>query len=192
MADEHTNGTDETPKSENEVVLSQSKLDKLIDKGFSKGANRAKSELAEQLGVDSIEQARELINAKRENDEANKSDLDKAAELINTLNGTIKGLEANNNEIKADMAVQKVVSENGIKDADYFKHLLAQASAVDDFDQSAFIEQLKGDKPYLFSGGEVTQPKKVDATSNRASLDVGERVKSARTMAELYALQNEL
>ena len=191
MADEHTNGTDETPKSENEVVLSQSKLDKLIDKGFSKGANRAKSELAEQLGVDSIEQARELINAKRENDEANKSDLDKAAELINTLNGTIKGLEANNNEIKADMAVQKVVSENGIKDADYFKHLLSQASATEDFDQSTFIEQLKGDKPYLFSGGE-TQPKKVDATSNRASLDVGERVKSAKTMAELYALQNEL
>ena len=181
----------ETPKTENEVVLSQSKLDSLIDKGFSKGANRAKNELAEQLGVDSIEQARELINAKRENDEANKSDLDKAAELINTLNGTIKGLEANNNEIKADMAVQKVVSENGIKDADYFKHLLSQASATEDFDQSAFIDQLKGDKPYLFSGGE-TQPKKVDATSNRASLDVGERVKSAKTMAELYALQNEL
>ena len=181
----------ETPKTENEVVLSQSKLDSLIDKGFSKGANRAKNELAEQLGVDSIEQARELINAKRENDEANKSDLDKAAELINTLNGTIKGLEANNNEIKADMAVQKVVSENGIKDADYFKHLLATASADDGFEQDAFIEQLKGDKPYLFSGGE-TQPKKVDATSNRASLDVGERVKSAKTMAELYALQNEL
>jgi len=191
MADEHTNGTDETPKSENEVVISQSKLDSLIDKGFSKGANRAKSELAEQLGVDSIEQARELINAKRETDEASKSDLDKAAELINTLNSTIEGLEANNKRIQSDMAVQKVVSENGIKDADYFKHLLATASADDGFEQDAFIEQLKGDKPYLFSGGEV-QPKKVDATSNRASLDVGERVKSAKTMAELYALQNEL
>ncbi len=191
MADEHITENVETPKTENEVVLSQSKLDKLIDKGFSKGANRAKSELAEQLGVDSIEQARELINAKRENDEANKSDLDKAAELITTLNSTIKGLEANNNEIKADMAVQKVVSDNGIKDADYFKHLLAQASAGEDFDQSTFIEQLKGDKPYLFSGGE-TQPKRVDATSNRASLDVSERVKSAKTMAELYALQNEI
>ena len=181
----------DTPKTENEVVISQSKLDALIDKGFSKGANRAKSELAESLGVDSIEQAQELINAKRETDEANKSDLDKAAELINTLNSTIKGLEANNNEIKADMAVQKVVSENGIKDADYFKHLLATASASEGFEQDAFIEQLKGDKPYLFSGGE-TQPKKVDATSNRASLDVGERVKAAKTMAELYALQNEL
>jgi hypothetical protein len=191
MADEHTNGIVETPKTENEVVLSQSKLDKLIDKGFSKGANRAKSELADMLGVDSIEQARELINAKRETDEANKSDMDKAAELIATLNNTIQGLEANNKQIKADATIQQVVSANGIKDADYFKHLLAQASASEDFDQSAFIDQLKGDKPYLFSGGEI-QPKKVDATSNRASLDVGERVKSARTMAELYALQNEL
>ena len=181
----------DTPKTENEVVISQSKLDALIDKGFSKGANRAKSELAESLGVDSIEQAQELINAKRETDEANKSDLDKAAELINTLNSTIKGLEANNNEIKADMAVQKVVSENGIKDADYFKHLLATASASEGFEQDAFIEQLKGDKPYLFSGGD-TQPKRVDATSNRASLDVGERIKSTKTMAEIYALQNEL
>ena len=183
--------TVETPKTENEVVISQSKLDSLIDKGFSKGANRAKNELAEQLGVDSIEQARELINAKRDADDANKSDMDKAAELINTLNSTIEGLESNNKAIQADMAVQKVVAENGIKDADYFKHLLAQASATEDFDQSSFIDQLKGDKPYLFSGGEV-QPKKVDATSNRASLDVGERVKSATTMAELYALQNEL
>jgi hypothetical protein len=69
--------------------------------------------------------------------------------------------------------------------------LLATASASEGFEQDAFIEQLKGDKPYLFSGGEV-QPKRVDATSNRASLDVGERVKSAKTMAELYALQNEL
>jgi len=191
MADEHITEVVETPKTENEVVISQSKLDSLIDKGFSKGANRAKNELAEQLGVDSIEQARELINAKRDADDANKSDMDKAAELINTLNSTIEGLESNNKAIQADMAVQKVVAENGINDADYFKHLLSQVSGNEDFEQDAFINQLKGDKPYLFSGGEV-QPKKVDATSNRASLDVGERVKAAKTMAELYALQNEL
>jgi len=191
MPDVDTTETVETPKTENEVVISQSKLDSLIDKGFSKGANRAKNELAEQLGVDSIEQARELINAKRDADDANKSDMDKAAELINTLNSTIEGLESNNKAIMADMAVQKVVAENGINDADYFKHLLAQASGSEDFEQDAFINQLKGDKPYLFSGGEV-QPKKVDATSNRASLDVGERVKAAKSMAELYALQNEL
>lgn len=191
MADEHTNGIDETPKSVNEVVISQSKLDSLIDKGFSKGANRAKSELANMLGVDSIEQAQELINAKRETDEANKSDMDKAAELIQTLNNTIEGLEANNKQIKADATIQQVVSKNGIKDADYFKHLLAQASVTEDFDQSAFIEQLKGDKPYLFNGGDI-QPKKVDSTSNKASLDVSERVKGATSMAELYALQNEM
>lgn len=191
MADEHTNGIDETPKSENEVVISQSKLDNLIDKGFSKGAKRAKSELADMLGVDSIEQARELINAKRETDEANKSDMDKAAELIQTLNNTIEGLEANNKQIQADANIQQVVSENGIKDSDYFKHLLAQASKSDDFNQDEFITELKGVKPYLFNGGDV-QPKKVDSTSNKASLDVSERVKGAKTMAELYTLQNEM
>jgi len=137
-----------TSKKRQKLILSQSKLDKLIDKGYSKGATRAKSELAEQLGVDSIEQARELINAKKEADEANKSDLDKAAELINTLNARIEGLESNNNQMKSDMEIQKVVNANGINDADYFKHLMAQASAGEDFEQDTFIEQLKGEKPY--------------------------------------------
>lgn len=191
MADEHITDKVETPKTENEVVISQSKLDSLIDKGFSKGANRAKSELANMLGVDSIQEAQELINSKRQADEANKSDMDKAAELIQTLNNTIEGLESDNKKIQANAVIEKVVSENGIKDADYFKHLLAQASATEDFDQSTFIERLKGDKPYLFNGGDI-QPKKVDSTSNRASLDVSERVKGAKTMAELYALQNEM
>lgn len=191
MADEHITDKVETPKTENEVVISQSKLDSLIDKGFSKGANRAKSELANMLGVDSIQEAQELINSKRQADEANKSDMDKAAELIQTLNNTIEGLESDNKKIQANAVIEKVVSENGIKDADYFKHLLAQASATEGFDQSTFIEQLKGDKPYLFNGGDI-QPKKVDSTSNRASLDVSERVKGAKTMAELYALQNEM
>ena len=193
MADEAQNGKEvETPKTENEVVISQSKLDSLIDKGFSKGANRAKSELAEQLGVDSIEQARELINAKRESDEANKSDLDRAQELIATLNNTIEGLESNNNQMKADMEIQKVVNANGINDADYFKHLMAQASTSEDFEQDAFIEQLKGEKPYLFNGGVESQPKRVDATSNKATLNAADRIKGAKSMAELYQLQNEI
>ena len=191
MADEQKTVDVETPKTENEVVMSQSKLDGLIDKGFSKGAKRAESELVDKLGVDSIEQARELISAKREADEANKSDLEKAQELIDTLNNTIEGLESSNKQIQADMAVERVVAKNGINDTDYFKHLLASASQQEGFEQEAFIEQLKGDKPYLFSGGE-SQPKKVDATSNKATLNANERIKSARTMADIYKLQKEL
>jgi len=193
MADEQKTAEVDTPTTENnEVVISQSKLDKLIDKGYSKGATRAKSELAEQLGVDSIEQARELINAKKEADEANKSDLDKAAELINTLNARIEGLESNNNQMKSDMEIQKVVNANGINDADYFKHLMAQASAGEDFEQDTFIEQLKGEKPYLFNNGVDSQPKRVDATSNKATLNAADRIKSTTSMAELYRLQDEI
>jgi len=182
----------ETPATENtEVVISQSKLDQLIDKGFSKGAKRAANELSELLGVENIEQAKELINAQRQLDEDGKTDLAKAADLIATLNSTIDGLEASNLQIRSDMNFQKVASDNGVKDTDYFKHLLQQAQKADDYDESGFISTLKSDKPYLFGGLEPVK-KAVDATTNRSSLDVAERVKGARTMAELYALQNEL
>ena len=191
MADEQVTEQVDTPTTENEVVITQSKLDALIDKGYSKGAKRAESELAKQLGVDDIAQARSLINDKREQDEANKSDLDKAAELIQTLNKTIEGLESDNKKAQADIVVQSIVADNGINDADYFKHLLSQASASEDFDQTVFIENLRGSKPYLFKGADI-QPKRVDATSNRASLNVSDRVKGAKTMAELYQLQQEI
>jgi len=182
----------ETPKTqENEVVLSQSKLDALIDKGFSKGAKRAENEVAKSLGVDDLEQARLLIQAKRENDEAQKSDLDRATELNSTLNNTIEGLEGKLKSMEIDFAIQRAVSHNGINDADYFKHLLQQAARSEDFEEGSFIESLKTEKPYLFNGAQV-QSKKVDSSPNKAQLDVSERVKSATTMAELYALQNDI
>jgi len=182
----------ETPKTqENEVVLTQSKLDALIDKGFSKGAKRAETEVAKSLGVDDLEQARALIAAKRESDEAQKSDLDKANELNGTLNNTIEGLEGKLKSMEVDMAIQRTVAQNGINDADYFKHLLQQAAGSEDFEEGSFIESLKTEKPYLFNGGQV-QAKRVDSSPNKAQLDVSERVKNATTMAELYALQNEI
>ena len=194
MADEQkTADVENTEATENnEVVLSQSKLDSLINKGFSQGANRAKQDLAEQLGVDSLEQARELIKAKREADEANKTELEKMLEQNEMLNKAIEGLENTNKNLLADMEIQKVVSQNGINDTDYFKHLLAQASGQEDFEQEVFIETLKTSKPYLFNDGASNQPKKVDASSNKASLNVNDRISNATSMAELYKLQQEL
>ena len=193
MADEQKTVQDETPESENKVELSQSKIDSLIDKSFSKGAKRAQAELAERLGVDSIEQAQELINAKREADEAGKTDLEKALEEAAMLKNTIESLESSNKQLQTDMAVERVVAQNGIKDADYFKHLLKQAASNEDFSQEAFIDQLKGDKPYLFNDGVAAQPKpRVDGSSNKASLDVTDRIKNAQSMDELYKLQNEI
>jgi len=193
MADEQiTENVENTEATENnEVVLSQSKLDSLIDKGFSKGVKRAKSELAEQLGVDSLEQARELIQAKMDADEASKSDLEKASETIQALNKTIESLESTNKNLQYDMEIQKVVSKNGINDSDYFKHLMATASKSEDFELDSFINSLRGEKPYLFNDGVNAKPK-VDATSNKAGLDVNARISGAKSMAELYKLQQEL
>ena len=193
MADEQKaveQETVETPTTETkEVVLSQSKLDALIDKAFSKGAKRASGDLSDQLGVETIEQAKELIEAKRKLDEEHKSDLEKAQETIDTLGKTIESLEVSNKEIKVNMEFQKVATDNGVKDADYFKHLLTQAKRSEDYNEADFISELKTEKPYLFG---IQETKKVDATSSKQTLEVGERVKSAKTMKELYALQNEM
>tara|TARA_R110002020_G_scaffold166393_4_gene354374 strand:+ start:732 stop:1316 length:585 start_codon:yes stop_codon:yes gene_type:complete len=193
MADEQKaveQETVDTPTTETkEVVLSQSKLDALFDKAFRKGAKTASSDLSEQLGVESIEQAKELIEAKRKLDEEQKSDLEKSQETIETLTKTIEGLESSNKEILTNMEFQKVAMDNGIKDADYFKHLLTQAKKADDYNEADFISELKTEKPYLFG---VQETKKVDATTSKQTLDVSERIKSAKTIAELNALQNEI
>jgi len=194
MADEQNTeqveNTQETTEN-NDVVLTQSKLDSLIDKGYSKGVKRAKSELEEELGVD-IEQAKELIKAKQEAEEASKSELEKLMEQKSMLEKTIESLESTNKNLQYDMQIQQVVQQNGINDADYFKHLLQQESAKEDFDMTSFMDNLKGGKPYLFNNGVQEQPKKVDATSNKATLDVASRIGNARSMDELYKLQQEI
>lgn len=193
MADEQKaveQETVDTPTTETkEVVLSQSKLDALFDKAFRKGAKTASSDLSEQLGVDSIEQAKELIEAKRKLDEEQKSDLEKSQETIESLTKTIEGLENSNKEILTNMEFQKVAMDNGIKDADYFKHLLMQAKKAEDYNEADFISELKTEKPYLFG---VQETKKVDAQTSKQTLDVSARIKGAKTIAELNALQNEI
>jgi len=194
MADEQNTeqveDTQDTTQNNDDVVLTQSKLDSLIDKGYSKGVKRAKSELEEELGVD-IEQAKELIKAKQEAEEASKSELEKLMEQKAMLEKTVESLESTNKNLQYDMQIQQVVAQNGINDGDYFKHLLQQESAKEDFDMTAFMDNLKGEKPYLFKNG-VQEQLKVDATSNKASLDVSSRIGNATSMAELYKLQQEM
>lgn len=181
-----------TSKTENEVVsLTQEKVDKLINKGYSKGATHAKSDLITFLGVDSIEQAQELITAKREADDASKSELDRASETIEALSSTIEGLESDNAKIKADALIEGVISKNDIKEASIFKHLLSQETGKEDFDLEPFIEKLREEKSFLFSGAD-SKPMRVDSTMSKQALNVSERIKNCNTMEEIHRIQNEI
>lgn len=190
MADgaENGEGTTQDPK-DNEVVMTQEKLDGLFNKSYGKGAEKAKAELLKELGFDSIEKARELIKAKNDADEANKTELQKAADNLSTLNGTIKDLEGRNKLLESDARIGHIAAKNGISDSEYFKFLFDKESKDDKFDEDTFITKLKKDKPSLFS---ETIKANIDNSPNKKPKDFSEKVTKAKTMAELYALQDNV
>ena len=195
MADEQKTGeVENTPNSQNNMVeIEQSKLDALIDKGFSKGANRAKTELLESLGFESVDELSAVVQAKREADEASKSELEKSQDLINSLQKQVDDLHNQNKSMSESYRLKDLAMQNGINDAEYFKYLLDSAEKGEDFEEQVFIDGLKETKPYLFNTGSAQNaPPKVDATSNAKALDINQRIKSARTMAELQKIQKEL
>jgi len=173
------------------VEMEQSKLDELMNKSFGKGAKKAENKLVEELGLSNIDELKNLVTAKKEADEANKSELEKAMETIATLTNTIDTLESDTNSYKSKLELQQVANEHSIGDTDYFNHLLAQAKQSEEFQMETFVESLKSEKPYIFKNN--VQPKKIDSSNNsQQSPDFGTKVKSATSMAELYALQKEL
>ena len=185
--------TEETPNSQNVVEIEQSKLDALIDKGFSKGANRAKAELLESLGFESVDELSAIVQAKREADEASKSELEKSQDLINSLQKQVDDLNNQNKSMSESYRLKDLAMQNGINDAEYFKYLLDSTEKSEDFEEQAFIDSLKETKPYLFNAGSAqSAPPKVDATSNAKALDINQRIKGAKTMAELQKIQKEL
>jgi hypothetical protein len=188
-----TVNTEETPNSQNMVEIEQSELDALIDKGFSKGANRAKAELLESLGFESVDELSAIVQAKREADEANKSELEKSQDLINSLQKQVDDLNNQNKSMSESYRLKDLAMQNGINDAEYFKYLLDSTEKSEDFEEQAFIDSLKETKPYLFNTGSANNaPPKVDTTSNAKALDINQRIKGAKTMAELQKIQKEL
>lgn len=174
---------------EAQVTITQTKIDELINKGYGRGANKASEDLIKSLGVESIEQVKELIKAQKEAKEASKTDLQKATDNINALTKTIADLEGANKKLTSDMAIDKFATENGIKDVDYYRHLRSIASKDEKFIEETFIENLKSTKPFLF---DKAAAKKIDASTNPETTALGEEIKKATTMAEIYALQKKV
>lgn len=172
------------------VDLTQEKLDALINGTFAKGAKSAEAKVLEELGVKDLEQVKVLLKAQTDADEAKKTDLEKSTAAMNALNERIQGLENSNKTLAADAVINKVAMDNNITDVDYYKHLRAIASKEATFDEATFIKQLQDEKSFLFGKAETKAV--IDAAQNLVPTELGTKIKAAKTMAELRALQNEV
>lgn len=194
MADElKTDDNIVTPTNEGgdaTVTMTQEKLDSLINAKYAKGADKATNDLLTSLGVDNIDSLKSVIQTQKEQEDASKTELEKAQSVIEDL--TAK-MEANNQSL-AKMQEKSVINglaaKNGIEDIDYFEYSYNQAKGIEGFNEESFIDNLKESKPYVFGKSIVTP--KVDNTKNVGDpLDFSERVKNARTRADLDALYKE-
>ena len=181
MAEEHK--TEETQIEENnienetQVTISQDKLNSLINEKYKKGAEKANAQLLEKLGVDTIEDAQAILAAKREADEANKSELEKATENITALTNTINELQSKLSTVEADKKVASLAAQHGIKEVDYFKYEYNKASQTEDFDESAFIANLLETKGGLLkadTSATVVNPKNVNSDHTLPTISMKE------------------
>lgn len=182
-------GKDTEASDNKDVVLTQDKLDKLINKGYGKGQAKATEALVADLGVGSLDDLKAILKAKTDLDEANKTDLEKAASTIETLTNSLAKAEGVNKALTADAVVERLASDNGANDKDYFKHLYAKASKDDTFDKDTYITKLKKDKPFLFV---VAEAKNIDASPNAVPTSISAKIKAAKTMKELRAIQQAI
>lgn len=187
MADEQkTDNVDNTPEStQNKMVeLEQSKIDALISDGYKKGATKATEKVLEELGVESLDDVKALLNAKAEAEEAEKSELQKAQERLEAIEAEAEALRKANAQKESDLKVTQLAAQHGVTDTDYLKYQLTQAQKSEDFNESAFIENLKETKPFLF--GQPSTVPKVDASRNKQEVDVSTKIRAARSMQDLY------
>ena len=180
MAEEHKPegpGNIDPKNVETTVNISQEKLDSLINEKYKKGAEKASAKILEELGVEDINTVKQLLEAKREADEANKSELEKATETITTLNSTLTELQGKLSKKEADEKVTLLAAEHGIKEIDYFKYEYNKASKAEDFDESAFVSTLLETKGNLLKADTsitVPNPKNVNNDSSLPNITMSE------------------
>ena len=195
MADELKTETTETSSEiggENIVQMSQEKLDSLINGKFAKGAEKATNELLSSLGVEDVDSLKNIIQSKREQDEANKSDLEKAQETIAKLQADYENAQNTAKQAQELNEINSLALKSGVADTEVFKLLYSNAKAAEGFNPDAFIEGLRESKPYIFGQQTVATPKVDNSTNKSKPADFTERVRSAKTRAELDALYKEI
>ena len=195
MADELKTETTETSSEiggENIVQMSQEKLDSLINGKFAKGAEKATNELLSSLGVEDVDSLKNIIQSKREQDEANKSELEKAQETIAKLQADYENAQNTAKQAQELNEINSLALKSGVADTEVFKLLYSNAKSAEGFNPDVFIEGLRESKPYIFGQQTVVTPKVDNSTNKSKPADFTERVRSAKTRAELDALYKEI
>jgi len=162
MAEEHDDNTGKkettpTPDGGNETVTMtqaafDAKFNESFGKGAAKGGNTATTELLASIGVDDIDVLKSIVTTHQENQEADKTELQKMQDLLEAERLISTTLEGKLNANIADTEIQTLALANGINPdkMKYFKMDYAEAKNVEGFNVDTFISALKEKQPDFF------------------------------------------
>jgi len=174
---------------EQTVTMTQEKLDSLINGKFAKGAEKATNELLLNLGIENLDSLKEIVKAKNDSDEANRTELEKAQATISELNKTIETSSSAMQQMKEMNDINALALKYGIKEVDYFKYAYNQAKGSDNFNADTFIVGMKESKPYVF--GKVEAPNTDSSRGKGDPNSLASQVKG-KTFQELQKMQQNL
>lgn len=165
------------------VELTQEELNALINKKYASGAEKAKTELLNSLGVENVDTLKEVLEKQKAQEEANKTELEKLQEQLEAERVEKEKLANSLTQTTKQAKLNKIAAEHGIEDVDYLEYQYDKQSKSEEFDVNKFIE------------GFVSKNKKppnVDNTSNRQQQQSLEESVKGKTLKELEALANAL
>lgn len=188
---ENTNESGETQTKNTSDEKTYGDFEKGFSKGFAKATEKAETKLLSELGIDNLDSVKNLLQTKKEQDEAQKSELDKTLEKLQAIEKEREDLAKTLESTKFEATINSIAATHGITELDYFKMEYNKSSGNENFEVNSFIESLRESKPFVFG---QKPPPKTDKTSNNTNEqdDFSSRVKKAKTRAELDALYNEL
>lgn len=182
------NGQENTSTQEDGKNVNQELINKGVDIGFAKGAEKAKTELLSELGVENLDDIKAVLQAQKESEDAQKSELEKLQEQLNTLTEQNNNLTNNLTATQKKAKLNEMALKNGIEDVEYLEFKYNKATQSEDFNEATFLESFKS------SGKGVTPTPPVDSSSNNNNdaSNFDAQVSKVTSIQELQALQNKL
>ena len=176
-----------TPTDGN-VNISQEQLNDLINKKYAKGAEKAKADLLESLGIPDVDTLKSVLDKHKEYEEASKSELEKAQEQLATLNAEKEKLAQDLEAKNKQATLNAIAVKHGVKELDYFALELSKVQNGEDYNEEQFIETLKQSKPFVFG-----QSVNTDNSSNSGgqAKTLADKVQGL-SFEELRKLQNSI
>lgn len=188
-----------TDPAKSEQVFTQADLDNVAGRTRAEERRKAEQAVAEQLGVP-IDEAKDIIEAKRQVDDAQKTEAQRAREEADREKETAKAVIAAAAEEKKAAKAERALMAAGVDVAKLGRAttlLLADVSDIEDAEKlKTSVESLKTDVPSLFgvapppgapssdpagqppAGGNGGTPKGMDAGRERARKEMERDTKS--------------